>query len=811
MIEPHLIIKKVPTLYTSIINNTSKPNSVLLNIDILQNANAYFLIDTGADISVIKKQFINPNVDCYPSKKCSVKGIGNETFETLALCPAKISIDNFILHHSFHIVDDSIPLHYEGILGFDFLNTYDCLIDLKNHCLNLNINNSHITIKLSNPIPENQDYLIPARVEKICSIVLNVDNDGDYFCPSQEITSGVYTANTILTVKNKSSHISIINSNEHPVSIFNCNIIPEPLEYCEVKHLNSWVPKLEKRLQILEDTLNFDSLNYEEKSSILNICRQYNDIFHLQGDKLTTSNFGVHDIPLTENTRPIYLKPYRLPKAAKEEITEQVNKMLENDVIEPSRSPWNSPLLVVPKKSENKNEKRWRVVVDFRKLNKVTIDDVFPLPNIVDILEQLGKSTYFSTLDLADGYYQIPLDPVDRPKTAFSTQFGHYQFTRMPFGLKGAPATFQRIMNSILSGLNGVKCLVYLDDVVVYGYDLQDHNKKLLDVMQTFREFNLKLQPKKCQFLRKEIIYLGHKITSEGVRPDPEKISAVMNFPRPASHKEIKSFLGLCNYYRRFIPNFSHIAEPLNKLLRKDISYSWDAFCEEAFDELKRSLTSYPILQHPDHSKEFIVSTDASNVAIAGILSQKFNSADLPIAFASRVLNHAERNYSTIEKELLAIVWSVKRFRPYLYGRHFTIQTDHRPLTWLHKTNSTSSRLVRWRLDLDEYNYDVVYKPGKQNTNADVLSRIELPNSNQNTECDVKVMTRSKFKASQISDNITKVNSKNPNQHIKSNSCASNSSQTPDVNPISSSLQHNSSSSENDKSKKLDDSKKRRG
>jgi hypothetical protein len=300
------------------------------------------------------------------------------------------------------------------------------------------------------------------------------------------------------------------------------------------------------------------------------------------------------------------------------------------------------PILVIPKKSDASSKKKWRIVVDFRKLNDVTIGDSFPIPVISEILDALGNSKYFSTIDCANGFLQVPVKLEDQAKTAFSTREGHFQYTRMPFGLKGAPATFQRLMTTILSGLQGIKCLVYLDDVVVYGEDLKIRNDRLCEVFSRMRKYNMKLQPDKCEFLRREVSYLGHVIGQTGVRPNEKRIEAVKEYPRPKTTRELKGFLGLARYYWRFIPNFSRIAKPLTELLKKDTPYVWDDKTEEAFISLKTLLTTEPLLQYPDFTQPFILTTDASDEAIGAVLSKGPIGKDPPIAFASRTLNKAE-------------------------------------------------------------------------------------------------------------------------------------------------------------------------
>lgn len=487
------------------------------------------------------------------------------------------------------------------------------------------------------------------------------------------------------------------------------------------------------RLDKLKQTLRLDHLNNEERDSLVYLCKEYNHIFHLEGDKLSVTDTITHEIPTTSN-ESINTKSYRYPEALKGEVNKQIDKLLEEGIIKPSSSPWNSPVWIVPKKLDASNERKWRLVIDFRKLNEISIGDVYPLPQISDILDQLGHSKYFTTLDLASGFFQIKLSPKDQAKTAFSVPLGHYEYTRMPFGLKNAPATFQRMMNNVLTGLQGIKCFVYLDDIVIYGSSLEDHNIKLKEVFERLSKHNLKLQPNKCEFLKTEVMYLGHLITRDGVKPDPKKVEVVQNYPVPKSPKQIKSFLGLAGYYRRFIENFSQLMQPLTKLLKKNEPFNWTSLQQNSFEILKEKLCKEPILQYPSFSEPFNLTTDASNYAIGSVLSQGPPSEDLPIAYASRTLNKSEINYSTTEKELLAIVWSVKHFRPYLYGRKFKIYTDHKPLVWLFNVKDPGSRLVRWRLVLEEYDYEIIYKQGKLNYIADALSRINPEEDNEEAE-----------------------------------------------------------------------------
>ncbi|KAL4136285.1 hypothetical protein QTP88_007833 [Uroleucon formosanum] len=365
-------------------------------------------------------------------------------------------------------------------------------------------------------------------------------------------------------------------------------------------------------------------MDNEQRQSILEICEHYQDIFYLTGDTLTCTDTLTHKINIPENQEPIYKRPYRLPHAQMAEIDSQIKQMEKDDIIEPSFSPWNAPLLLVKKKLDASQIPKFRIVVDFRALNKVTINEYHPLPNITEILDQLGQCNLFSIIDLASGFYQIKLDEKSKELTAFSTNQGHWHFKKMAMGLKTSPCSFQRLMNNVMAGIVGIKCLVYLDDIIIYGKGLLDHNEKLRDVFERLRNHNLKIQPTKCEFLKQQCMYLGHIISENGIQPDPEKIKSVLQFPIPTSVKEIKSFLGLSGYYRKFIKSYSLISKPMTNLLRKDVTFNWD--------------TSY-------FTKPFIVTTDASGKALGAILSQGEISQDLPIAYASRTLSKCEKEY----------------------------------------------------------------------------------------------------------------------------------------------------------------------
>ena len=422
----------------------------------------------------------------------------------------------------------------------------------------------------------------------------------------------------------------------------------------------------------------------------------------------------------TEDARPIRQPQRRFSPADIAIIKGEVDAMLLAGIVVPSHSPWASPVVLA-----NKPDGTKRFCIDYRPLNEVTIGDAFPLPRIDDTLDRLGGASYFSKIDLASGYWQVPMDLADRAKTAFTTPFGLYEFTRMPFGLKNAPASFQRLMTEVLGTILYEFGLVYIDDIIVFSATFEEHMAHLEQILNRLEQFGLHARISKSEFAVPSLLYLGYIVSKDGLLPNPAKTAAIQTLTAPQAVPELRRFLGMTGYYRSFIQDYSHLAEPLIALSRGNIIWEWTPACQLAFQTLRDRLSSAPVLAYPDWGKPFILQTDASDVAIGAILAQLDSSGkERPVAYASRTLTPAERNYSATDRECLAVVWGVALHRPYLHGRLFTIITDHQALTWLQRMKDPTGRLARWLLTLQEYTFTIVHKPGRRHANADYLSRV---------------------------------------------------------------------------------------
>lgn len=466
-----------------------------------------------------------------------------------------------------------------------------------------------------------------------------------------------------------------------------------------------------------EDVVISEDLTESQRQQVRELLHEYSDVF---SGKPNLTRVATHKID-TGDSLPIRSSPYKIPQKLEEEVNKEIEKMLEMGIIRPSTSPWAAPVVIVPKPDGT-----IRLCVDYRKLNSVTKMDAYPIPSMEKMIDKIASAKYISTIDLTKGYWQIPLETSTIEKSAFITTKGLYEFLVMPFGMKTAPASFQRMMSeTVLNGLDFADA--YIDDVEVdTATSFPQHICELKQVLERLRECKLNARPSKCKIAMSTVDFVGHRVGGDRIQPREALVQAIIEYPRPQTKKQVRSFLGLIGYYRKFIPNFSDRAAVLTDLTKgkSPSNIPWSTNHELAFQDLKGVMQNPPILRPPHWEEEFILQVDASNRGLGAILSQKDqNGEEHPIAYASRKLQPREQKLSTTEKECLGIVWAVELFRYYLYGRTFRLQTDHNPLVWLNQVRDKSRKLLRWSITLQEYDMKVEHKSGKQNCNVDALSR----------------------------------------------------------------------------------------
>jgi transposase InsO family protein len=481
------------------------------------------------------------------------------------------------------------------------------------------------------------------------------------------------------------------------------------------------------------------NLSEKQNAELKKLLFQYSDIFVKHPDDLTRTHLAKHYID-TGNSMPIRQRPYRASFKERQEISKHCADMLSRGIIEPSCSPWASPVVLV-----SKPDGTWRFCCDFRKLNAVSKKDSYPMCRIDDALDRLKGATVFSSMDCDQAYYQVEVNQDDKEKTAFVTPDGFYQWNVMAFGLCNAPATFSRLIDNVLGQLKWTIALVYLDDIVCFSRNFDEHLEHLALIFQALRMGHLKLKPSKCSFAESKLKYLGHIVSADGIEVNPETTDAVMKFPcpdlqktRPAKVKAVQSFVSLCSYYRRFIYNFAAIAAPLRKLTMNDVPFIWDDDCELAFQTLKNKLTSPPVLGYPDATSPTEIHSDACKGGLGATLSQIQDGVERVIAYASRSLDKLERTYGAPELEALAIIYAIEHFKPYVYGRKFTVVTDHHSLCSLLRMKDPKDRLARWILRLQPFDFEIKHKAGRLHTDVDPLSRNPVnPPDSQNDPLEI--------------------------------------------------------------------------
>ncbi len=632
-----------------------------------------------------------------------------------------------------------------GILGLDFMHKYDCTVHMSKGLLQLGtaatflkmvkkkgVHCTWLEVDRTTCIPPRHEAIVYTRIPK---------SDNNYQGPYGLVEpvksfsqSRLAVAKSVVAPNEGLVPVQVANFTSEPIQLQGGSVLAQ-LGSLEEDEVTPFEPatalkagelsadantgEVPSHLQPIVDGVD-PSVPETGRLKLKQLLREYEDVFMAPDGKMGRTDLVKFEIP-TGNARPVRQKLRLPPLHMQEAVDKEIDKLLDAGIIEPSRSPWGSNLVCVRKKSGD-----LRICADFRGLNQCLQDiPAYPLPRIEDCLQSLAGSQWFSTVDLAMGFHQVMIHPRDKEKTSIITRRGQFQYVTMPMGIASSPCFFEALMESVLRGLQWSTCILYLDDIITLGKDLDSAIQNLADVFQRFRDNNLKLKPSKCKLLVKSVQFLGHLISPEGIQADPSKIEAVKTWPVPTSAKETRSFLGFAQYYKKHIKNFSEVATPLHALTRKRCVFRWSDEAQKSFETLKSRLVEAPCLAYPDRDAPFILDTDASLYSVGSVLAQIDSDGDeRPVAYGSVKLSKSQQNLCTTMRELLAVVIFLRKYHHYLIGRKFTLRTDHHSLLWLHGLKESSGVLARWLTTLGNYRFDLVHRKGNLHMNADALSRI---------------------------------------------------------------------------------------
>jgi len=730
----------------------------------IQGSLGEFLVDTGASHSMIGLHFFRKLVGLptNPLGSGLVKSADGSHMRTHGRQVLPLKVEG----HSYIISSTVAELTDEGILGVDFCSLYGAVLNSETGEFTLKYPQEMkfqcVLRRISGVSSVAQTVRIPPR--HVCNVVVYCRDMGfdrmGVVEPDQEQLGKLGLTSTSTLVQNSRrtvvpvsnmtydevylergtsfgevTYADVVGRADSPevelaakraaqLGALDASATPVVMQDLEdAKRGNKWGLPLHLLPLVTDSHLEQE----EDKEMLAQLLCENADIFSAPDEPLGRTDRVTHRID-TGSSPPLRLPYRRLPLSKKQALEDEVDKMLGEGIIRPSDSPWASPVVMVTKKDGT-----CRFCIDYRRLNGITRKNAYPLPRIDESLDSLGGNKWFCTLDLQSGYWQIGMHPEDKEKTAFTTHRGLFEFNVMPFGLCNAPATFENMMETMLRGLLWKNCLVYLDDIIVFGNTREECLSNLERVMDRLRSYNLRLKPKKCKFFRLSVEYLGRIVSGSGVSADPGKLEAVASWSTPENAKEVRSFLGFCSYYRDFIPGFAAVSAPLQALVvgkRKGMTkpppFVWTTEAGQAFLRLKELFTMTPVLSYPTEDEPFILDTDASNDSVGAVLSQVQNGKEVPLAFASNSLSKTQRNYCTTKRELLAIVVYTKKFRHYLYGGNFTLRTDHSSLRWLLNFKEADGMMGRWISTLSELgieNAQIQHRSGVKHVNADCLSR----------------------------------------------------------------------------------------
>ena len=729
------------------------------------------LIDTGAQISCMSEHIYRKsfkNYEIRPSSLTNIVGVCGEVHRILGLVTVPFRLDGVVLEHTFHLFE---KLHQPVILGMDFLRQHKAKIDLEECTVSFKSSNysesrenneepsvCHISLgqeprtcvglvrTVSSVIVEpHSECTLPVKISFSANSAPLVDNSvllEPTVALNQEHLVG---SKCLSSVDHGSSAYRVLNPTNYPVFlkedfvIATSHLVDEQniqqvTDHDEQASVNLLDASVENESEInykniakdLGFNLDNSELSEEQKQKLYTFLGRNRDIFAKDSSELTEAKLHKHVIHTTTE-KPVSRPPYRQTPKMREETERQTKEMLANGIIRESDTPWHSPTVLVKKRNGE-----YRFAIDYRELNKITEPISFPIPMITEVFDTLAdsKAQIFSLIDLRSGFHQVGLCPSTAEKASFITHQGVFTPTRLQFGLKNSPMCFQNLMSKVLKDLNWKIALVYIDDILIFSKNFDEHLEHLDKVFRNLRAANLKIHPGKCRFAVQEIVYLAHRINSFGIKIDDSKYQAIETYPVPKNVKNVRAFLGMAQFYRRYIKSFATIALPLNKLLRKETKFVWTEECQVAFETLKRALVTAPVLAFPQFDKPFILAVDASDESIGYVLSQlDSDNREHPVAYGGRALRNEELKWHITDKEGLSLVEAIRQFRPYLANVPFTVYTDNVSVKYLQQIKDCQGRLGRWSLLLQGYNMQIIHKSSRNNANADGLSRRSYPPS----------------------------------------------------------------------------------
>lgn len=690
------------------------------------------IIDTGAELNCVSLEFARAHDLTVIASHQRIKGADGHLISNAGSTQFSLDIDDDTFCIDAVVLED---LTFSVILGMEFCDRHVQSIDFETRTVLLTTARDN-----SSELQLAHDITIPTAHCATVRVRSNLHLKTDAFVYSNDMIRArtrVHLGRGIARFINSSAYVEVANLTGRTVSIRAGTIIGHYMTVNEseasallnieiaapcdnAKHRDETTTHDNDRATFLKViNWNAESLTKEEARRVEEMLWRNRAVFSGKNTPIPRAKGVEHTID-TGDASPVNVPLRRRAPPHRKVTDDQIEDMLRKDIIRPSRSPWSSGVTMQPKKDGT-----LRFCIDYRMLNARTKRDVYPLPRIDDALAALHGNAFFTTLDAKCGYWQIPMAEADKCKTAFAVDGGLYEMNVMPFGLTNAPATYQRFMDSVLSGLKWQCLICYLDDVIVFGPDFETHLRDVETVLQRFKEANMQLSSGKCSFFRSELTYLGHIVSQEGLRPDPLKVKAMLELAVPRTKQQLQSALGAFNYYRRFIPSYATIAAPLYLVSGTHSTFEWGDAQTTAYNEIRRALATQPLLYHPDWSRPFVLQTDGSLAGIGCALIQRQGDIDMPITYLSRSLHPNERNWTIREIEGLAVVWSCDLLRPYLIGKEFIIETDHASLQWIMQAQAPA-RLVRWAMRLNEFEFTIKHRKGKLNVLADPLSRLPL-------------------------------------------------------------------------------------